>query len=74
MALKRAATAKGAPADIESLVQMIEILRYPLAVFLNIASVDTHADAVPTAWRNRIACFAVSLGDGKAHVIQSEAL
>ncbi|MGT0249496.1 hypothetical protein [Burkholderia pyrrocinia] len=49
MALKRAATAKSAAADIESLVQMIEILGYPLAVFINNASVDTHADAVPTA-------------------------
>ncbi|WP_143059953.1 hypothetical protein [Burkholderia contaminans] len=47
---------------------------YPLAVFINIASVDTHADVVPTGWRDRIACFAVSLRDGKAHVIQSETL
>lgn len=74
MELKRAATAKSAAADIESLVQMIEILRYSLAVFINIASVDTHADVVPTGWRDRIACFAVSLRDGKAHVIQSETL
>ncbi|MBN3786295.1 hypothetical protein [Burkholderia sp. Ac-20353] len=48
-------------------------IEYPLAVLINIASVDTHADAVPTAWRDRIVCFAVSLLDGEAHVIRSEA-
>ena len=74
MELKRAATAKSAAADMESLVQMIEILGYPLAVFINFASVDTHADTAPPAWRDRIVCFAVNLLDGKAHVIRSEAL
>ncbi|WP_431823881.1 hypothetical protein [Burkholderia sp. F1] len=74
MELKRTATPKSAAADMESLVQMIEILGYPLAVFINLESEDTQANAVPAAWRNRIVCFAVSLRDGKAHVIRSEAL
>lgn len=71
--LKRATTAQNAAADIESLVQMIEIVGYPLAVFINIASEDAQA-AVPTVWRNRIVCVAVSLRDGKARAIRSEVL
>ncbi|PLT19472.1 hypothetical protein CXP34_05765 [Ralstonia mannitolilytica] len=71
MELKLAATAESAAADMESLVRMMEILEYPLAVFLNIASEVTHADVVPAAWRERIACFAVSLRNGEAHVVRS---
>lgn len=70
--LKRAATVDRAAADVESLVQMLEILDYPLAIFLNIASDVTHADVVPVEWRERIICFAVSLRNGKAHVVRSD--
>lgn len=69
--LKRAATVERAAADIESLVQMVEILDYPQAIFLNIASDLTHVDVVPVEWRERIICFAVSLRNGKAHVVRS---
>lgn len=72
MELKRAATAEKAAADIESLVQMMEILEYPLAIFLNIASEVTHAEVVPTEWRERIVCFAVNLRNGEAQVIRSD--
>lgn len=71
MELKLAATAESAAADMESLVQMMEILEYPLAIFLNIASEVTHADVVPAEWRERIVCFAVSLRNGEAHVVRS---
>ncbi|MCF7770190.1 hypothetical protein [Achromobacter pulmonis] len=72
MELKRAATAEKAAADIESLMKMMEVLEYPLAIFVNIASEVTHADVVPAEWRERIICFAVNLRNGEAHVVRSD--
>lgn len=72
MELKLAASAEEAAADIKSLVKMMEILEYPLAIFLNIASEVTHADVVPAEWRERVVCFAVNLRNGEAHVVRSD--
>lgn len=70
--LKRAATAKSAAADIESLIQMMEILEYPLAIFINIDSDITYAEVVPAKWRERIVCIAVSLQNGEPNVLQAK--
>jgi hypothetical protein len=70
--LKRVATAEYAAADIASLIKMMAILEYPLAIFLNIASEVTHANVVPAEWRDRIICFAVSLRNAEAHVVRSD--
>ncbi|ERE17472.1 MULTISPECIES: hypothetical protein [Chromobacteriaceae] len=72
MELKRAATAGNAAADIRNLVRMMEILEYPLAIFLNIASEVTYANAVPAEWREQIVCFAVSLRNAEVHVVRSD--
>jgi hypothetical protein len=69
--LKLEATPDKAAADIENLMAMMTVLEYPLGIFLNIASEITHADLLQADWRDRIACFAVSLRNGEAHVVQS---
>lgn len=70
--IKRSASLSRAIEDITSLINMIETLDYPLAIFINIASDNTWADRVPTEWRDRIVCFAVYLQNGEAHVIRSD--
>jgi hypothetical protein len=72
MELKRAATAENAATDIGNLVRMMEILEYPLAIFLNIASEATYANIVPAEWREQIVCFAVSLRNDEVHVVRSD--
>lgn len=70
--IKRAASKKDAVGDFESLISMMELLSYPLGIFINIASEATRADLVPAEWRDRIVCFAVTLRSGEAHVIRSD--
>jgi hypothetical protein len=72
--IKREASPKDAVDDFGSLIRMMELLNYPLAFFINIASENTRADLVPVEWRERIVCFAVSLRNGAAHVIRSDAI
>jgi hypothetical protein len=45
--LKLNATTAEAAEDFESLAAMIQVLHYPLGLFVNIASTVTHADLVP---------------------------
>ncbi|WP_371885107.1 hypothetical protein [Caballeronia sp. S22] len=71
--IKRAATPKKSADDFESLINMMELLNYRFGIFINIASEATRAEQVPAEWRDRIVCFAVSLRDGRPHVIRSEA-
>lgn len=71
--LKRDASQADAVGDFESLVKMMEVLAYPTAIFINIASETTHAALLPTDWRSRMTCLAVSLRDGKPHVIREPA-
>lgn len=68
--LKVNATAAEAAEDFETLAAMIQVLRYPLGVFVNIASTVTHANLVPMAVRGRVVAFAVALQDGKPRVIE----
>jgi hypothetical protein len=71
--LKLRATAAEALADFQSLRSMLEVLRYPLGVFVNVASAVTHADLVPQDVRGRIVCFAVALVDGAAQIVEQRA-
>jgi len=69
MELKLKASKRGAVGDFESLIQMIQVLRYPIGIFINIGSELTHAGLVPEEGKGLISCFAVSLRDGNTHVI-----
>lgn len=40
---------------------MMDMLRYPLGVFINIDAAKTWAEFIPEPYRARITCFAVSL-------------
>lgn len=71
--LKLKATEKEAVADFNNLIAMTEILNYPLAVFINIASSATHSDHIPIEAEGRIVAFAVSLNDGCTTIVQSDA-
>jgi hypothetical protein len=68
--LKLNATMAEAAEDFESLAAMIQLLHYPLGVFVNIASTVTHANLVPAAVRSHVVAFAVSLQDGKPCVTE----
>lgn len=70
--LKLSATAAEAAEDFDSLAKMIQVLEYPLGVFINIASTVTHANLVPTAIRGRVVAFAVTLQDGKPRVLEEQ--
>jgi hypothetical protein len=66
MELKRRATRRTADDAFESLIAMINTLNYPLGVFINVDSSKTWAELVPEAYRPRIICLAVSLGENGA--------
>lgn len=58
--LKRRASPAKAAEDFKSLSQMMTVLNYPAGVFINIASLKTHADVLPPDFKDRITCFAIS--------------
>ena len=66
--LKLNASQADAQGDFGSLEKMMAGLNYPVAIFINIASDQTHAALVPDAAKGRITCFAVSMREGTAHV------
>lgn len=61
--LKLSSTDKDARNDFESLAQMHEVLRYPLTIFINIDSDETHFAACPPRIAPHTVCFAVCLED-----------
>ncbi|MDP9876555.1 hypothetical protein J2W25_001583 [Variovorax boronicumulans] len=63
IALKRQASAAKAAEDFTSLGRMMDVLNYPAGVFINIASLKTHAEVLPPELKDRITCFAISRGD-----------
>lgn len=71
--LKLRATPAEAVADFKSLRAMLDLLRYPLGVFINIAAAVTYADLVPHELRGRIVCFAVSLVDDAPQIVEQRA-
>jgi hypothetical protein len=70
--LKRRATEREAREDLGSLISMMEILRYPLGVFVNIDATETHHALVPTRAPGRLVAFAVSLDNGNVRLVEQE--
>lgn len=66
MELKRRATQRTADDAFESLIAMIATLNYGLGVFINVDSSRTWAELTPEAYRSRIVCLAVFLGENGA--------
>jgi hypothetical protein len=71
--LKLRATAAEALADFKSLRSMLDVLHYPLGVFVNIDAAVTYAELVPQEVRDRVACFAVMLADGVPQIVEQPA-
>jgi hypothetical protein len=66
--LKRRATGKRAKDAFANLALMKKALKYPLTVFINIDSEETHAALCPRNIADQTVCFAVRLEDGKPAV------
>jgi hypothetical protein len=64
MELKRRATDKRAKGAFANLAQMKKALKYPLTVFINIDSEETHSALCPMSIANQTVCFAVRREDG----------
>jgi hypothetical protein len=71
MELKRRATAKRAKGAFANLAQMKKALKYPLTIFINIDSDETHFAVCPKSIASQTACFAVRFEGGKS-VVRSE--
>lgn len=59
--LKRKAGPKKAIEDFESLCSMLEILHYPIGIFINIGHAKTHVEHVPSRGRGQVITFATRL-------------
>lgn len=68
--LKVRATSKEATEDFESLGDMIETLKYPLGIFINIGSEQTYRELVPEGLKDRIVVVAVALRSGAVQVVR----
>ena len=66
--LKRRATAKRAKDAFANLAQMKKALKYPLTIFINIDSDETHFALCPKSIASQTACFAARLEDGQSVV------
>jgi hypothetical protein len=66
--LKLRSTENEAHEDFAKLVQMREVLGYPLTIFINIDSDDTHVAQCPAAIAGQTACYAVRLENGNSMV------
>ena len=73
IALKRRANGRKALQDFASLVSMLEVLEYPLAIFINVDSENTHSALVPEAGHGRIVCFAVAAHEGAVRILEERA-
>ena len=68
--LKLNASQVEAKEDYKSLISMINVLRYQLGIFVNIASGETHCQLVPQEASGRIVSYAVSLQNGHIHIVE----
>lgn len=66
--LKRRATAKRAKEAFANLAQMKKALKYPLTIFINIDSDQTHAALCPKSISGQTTCFAVRFEEGRSVV------
>jgi|SRR5690606_11759465 hypothetical protein len=71
--LKRRAGPKKAVEDFESLHSMLEILRYPIGIFINIGHTKTQVEHVPEKYRGRIIAFATKLTENGVRVDMARA-
>lgn len=70
IALKRRATASDAEDDFKKLQSMLDVLDYPLGVFINIDALTSFSNQLPNQLKERVVCFAVRLSnDGAAQVV-----
>lgn len=70
--LKLRSTAAAAADDFKSLGLMLDVLRYPLGVFINIGAERTWAELLPQALRGRVVCFAVHLQDTTVTIVEAD--
>lgn len=63
--LKRNASIQSADEDFSSLRLISEVLGYPLTIFINIDSSETHFGRCPTSISQQTVCFAVRKEHGK---------
>ena len=66
--LKLRATPAGARSNYESLTQLMNALDYPLGIFINIGSTDTHITQAAKPASGRIVGFGVVLRQGRVEV------
>lgn len=69
--LKLNANESDAKNDFDKLTVMIEVLEYPLGIFVNINSSHTFAELAPKHLSGKIFSFAVELSDGKVQVVEA---
>lgn len=69
--LKRRATVKTARKAFRNLAQIKKVLRYPLTIFINVDSEETHAPLCPKGIAEQTVCFAVRLENGNPAVRMS---
>ncbi|WP_250487002.1 hypothetical protein [Caballeronia sp. GaOx3] len=67
--LKLRANAKAAAGDFESLAEMIDVLEYRSAVFINIASAEKFSDLIPERFKDRITAISVLLDNGNVQIV-----
>src|SRR5262245_6727854 len=68
--LKRRATKREAREDLANLISMMEVLCYPLGVFVNIDATETHHTQAPRRAPGRLVAFAVSLDNGDVRLVE----
>ena len=66
MELKRRATVKKAKEAFANLAEMKKALKYPLTIFINIDSDQTHVALCPKSIAGQTACFAVRFEGGRS--------
>jgi hypothetical protein len=71
MELKRRATGKRVKDAFANLAQMKKELKYPLTIFINIDSDQTHSRLCPKSTAGQTPCFAVRFEDGNS-VVRAE--
>jgi hypothetical protein len=72
MELKRRATDKTATGAFTNLAKMKKALKYPLTIFINIDSNETHSALCPKSIAGQTVCFAVRL-ENRRSVVRTEA-
>jgi hypothetical protein len=70
MDLKRRATRESGKGAFANLAKMKKSLKYPLTIFINIDSDQTHVGLCPKSIAGQTVCFAVRLEEGR-YVVRS---